>query len=90
VSAVVGTSQLLGAILLQAHGTFLTITLAALSGITLGTDTNPITDFDAVGHLGSHTNCCADNLVTNTAWVESGSLWLKRLETPCRKKANRI
>lgn len=74
VSAVVGTGELLGAVLLRTHSTLLAVTLTALARVALGTDSDSIANLDTVGHLRSHANCSANDLVANAARVESGSL----------------
>jgi predicted secreted protein len=77
VSAVVGTSELFRTILLPAHSTLLTVALAALARVTLSTDTNPITDLDAAGHLRPNTNSGSNELVANTNGIQTRSLWSK-------------
>lgn len=57
------------AILLHPRSTRLAVTFAAQTGVTLGADTDTVTDLDAALSLGADPHSNADNLMANTAWV---------------------
>lgn len=77
VGAVVRSDHVVGAVLLQTGGAGLAVTLTALAGVVLGSDTNAVTDLDVSLGFGADPNGNSDDLVADTAGVLGRALSFK-------------
>ena len=74
VHIVVGTDDLVGAVLLIAHCTFGAVSQTTKAGVALRADTHAVTDLDAADSLGTNTHGNADDFVAHAAGVQGRSL----------------